>query len=97
MRCNLTIALVLYLISMGTYLGVFLAKEEDDTISGLALLNPLFILCSDIVILSLREQSAQIRPKESSQSFIYSPTFQSLVLLFNRALLCYNKEYWLMN
>lgn len=55
LRCNLTIAAVLYLISMGTYLGVFLAKEEDDTISGLALLNPLFILCSDIVILSLRE------------------------------------------
>ena len=40
---------------MGIYLGVFVAKEDDDTIRGLAFLNPVFILASDIVVISLRE------------------------------------------
>ena len=41
---------------MGLYLGVLVGKEdENDTVKGLAFLNPLFILVSDIVVLSLRE------------------------------------------
>jgi len=60
-------------------------------------LNPIFILVSDIVILSLREQTVKIRAREGRQAFIYSPTFQSVILLFLRVLLCYNKDYWLMN
>ena len=82
---------------MGVYLGVFVAKEDNDRIRGLAYLNPVFIFASDVVILSLREQVVHIRPKEGKSSFIYSPSFQSLLLLFTRVLLCYNKTYWLMN
>ena len=48
------IAAFLYLATMGVYMGVFLAKEDEETIRGLALLNPVFILLSDVVILSLR-------------------------------------------
>ena len=97
LKCRMIVAGVLYLISMGIYLGVFVGKEDDDRIRGLAYLNPAFIFASDIVVISLREQVVQIRPKEGNSSFIYSPTFQSLLLLFSRVLLCYNKEYWLMN
>ena len=40
---------------MGIYIGVFAAKEdENETVQGLAFLNPLFILVADIVVLSLR-------------------------------------------
>jgi len=92
----MAIASALYLATMGAYLGVFLYKEDNATLRGLALLNPIFILASDIVIGSLRQQTVKIR-KESQQSFIYSNTFQAVVLLFNRVLLCYNKSYWLMN
>ena len=54
--CKLLCAFVLYLITMGVYLGVFVAKEdESDATQGLAFLNPLFILVADIVVLSLRE------------------------------------------
>ena len=98
LKCKLIIATVLYMITMGIYLGVFVAKEDNDKIRGLAYLNPVFILASDIVVLSLREQTVKIRAKEGKgSSFIYSPSFQSLILLFTRVLLCYNKEYWLMN
>ena len=94
---RLVIAFTLYLATMGAYVGVFLKKEEsNDTIRGLAILNPIFILVSDIVIGSLRQQTVKIR-RGSRQSFIYSNTFQAFILLFNRVLLCYNKEFWLMN
>ena len=96
LRTRLLIAGFLYLGTMAAYLGIFLVKEEDKTIRGLALLNPLFLLGSDIVIASLRRQAIKIR-KESKGNFVYSTTFQSIVLLFNRVLLCYNKEYWLIN
>ena len=82
---------------MGVYLGVFVGKETDEDTEGLAYLNPIFIVCTDLVVLSLREQAVKIRNSSDQSSFIYSPTFQSIVLLFNRVLLCYNKEYWLIN
>lgn len=50
-----------------------------------------------MVILSLREQTVRIRVKEQQTPIVYSPTFQSLILLLSRVLLCYNKEYWLLN
>ena len=90
-------ALIVYGVTLGVYLGVFWAKEDDETVQGLAILNPIFILVSDIVVLSLREQTVKIRAREERQAFIYSPTFQSVILLFLRVLLCYNKDYWLMN
>ena len=53
--CKFLIAFVLYCASMGIYIGVFAAKEdENETVQGLAFLNPLFILVADIVVLSLR-------------------------------------------
>lgn len=55
LKCRLIIVSVIYFVTMAVYLGVFVAKEDDDTIRGLALLNPVFILASDIVIISLRE------------------------------------------
>ena len=55
LTCRFIFAIILYLVTMGTYLGVFLAKEDDKAIRGLALLNPIFILASDVVVLSLRE------------------------------------------
>lgn len=54
--CKFLIAFIAYCASMGLYLGVLVGKEDDnDTVQGLAFLNPLFILVSDIVVLSLRE------------------------------------------
>ena len=82
---------------MAVYLGIFIHKEDDDAIRGVALLNPIFILASDIVVVSLRQQTVNIRAREQQGSFIYSPTFQALVLLLCRVLLCYNKQYWLIN
>ena len=55
LTCRFIFAIILYLVTMGTYIGVFLAKEDDKAIRGLALLNPIFILASDVVVLSLRE------------------------------------------
>lgn len=75
MTCRLIIALILYCASFGVYIGVFWAKEPEETIQGLAILNPVFILASDIVILSLREQTVKIRVKEQSQPFVYNPAF----------------------
>ena len=56
LKKKLIVAAVVYLCTLAAYMIVFLAKEdkEDDT-HGLAYLNPLFILASDVVILSLRE------------------------------------------
>ena len=54
MICRIIAAGIAYLATMGVYTGVFLAKEKDENIRGLAFLNPVFILGSDIVILSLR-------------------------------------------
>jgi len=64
LSCRLIIALLFYCASFGLYIGVFWAKEPEETIQGLAILNPVFILASDIVILSLREQTVRIRIKE---------------------------------
>lgn len=61
MKCKLIAAGVLYLITMGIYFGVFVLKEEDEHLKGLAFLNPVFLLASDIVIISLREQTVKIR------------------------------------
>lgn len=98
LKTKLTGALILYLVTFGVYTGVFVAKEDSsDGTRGLAYLNPAFILASDFVILSLRAQTINIRKLEAERSIIYSPTFQSTVLLFSRVLLCYNKTYWLMN
>ena len=97
LSCRFLIALLLYCASFGLYIGIFWSKEDEVTIQGLAILNPVFILASDIVILSLREQSVKIRVKEEQQPFVYSPTFQSLILLLTRVLLCFNREYWLLN
>jgi hypothetical protein len=59
---RLAVAFSLYLVTMGAYVGVFLKKEElNDTVRGLAILNPIFILVSDIVIGSLRQQTVKIR------------------------------------
>ena len=55
LTCRLLIALFFYLASFGLYTGVFWAKEPEETIQGLAILNPAFILATDVVILSLRE------------------------------------------
>jgi hypothetical protein len=90
LKTRMALAFLFYLVTFGAYLGVFLYKESDATLRGLALLNPLFIFASDIVIMSLRQQTVKIR-KESQQSFIYSNAFQGFILLFNRVLLCYNK------
>ena len=94
---RISVAFILYIATLFVYLGVFKDKEEDEDVSGLAYLNPVFIMFTDIVILSLREQTVKIRKREGQGSFIYSPTFQSVILLFSRVLLCFNKEYWLMN
>ena len=54
LKCRMITAGIVYLALMVAYVIIFLAKEEDDAIRGLAILNPIFILASDIVILSLR-------------------------------------------
>ena len=51
---------------MGVYMGVFLAKEDEEHLRGLAFLNPAFLLGSDVVILSLRAQTVKIRAREES-------------------------------
>ena len=57
---------MLYLATMGVYMGVFLAKEDEENLRGLAFLNPVFLLGSDVVILSLRAQTVKIRAREQS-------------------------------
>jgi len=68
------IAFLLYCAFFGLYIGVLAAKEREETIKGLAFLNPIFILVSDVVVLSLREQTVRIRVNEA-QPFIYSTIF----------------------
>ena len=59
---KLAVAVLIYLVTMGLYIGIFAAKESaDDTVQSLSLLNPIFILGSDLVILSLRAQTVKIR------------------------------------
>lgn len=93
---SILIAGGLYLGTLVVYAVIFLAKESEETVRGLAILYPVFLLLSDSVIVSLREQAVRIR-QESKDKLVYSTTFQSIVLLLNRVLLCYNKEYWLFN
>ena len=66
MVCRIIGAFVLYLATMGVYMGVFLAKEDEENLRGLAFLNPVFLLGSDVVILSLRAQTVKIRAREQS-------------------------------
>ena len=56
LKKKMIVAAILYLCTLAAYTIVFLAKEDkEDQTRGLAYLNPLFILASDVVILSLRE------------------------------------------
>ena len=92
LKCKLIVAFFLYLATMYAYLGVFIIKEDAaDHIQGFVFLNPIFIIATDIVILSLREQTVKVRKSNDQKSFIYSSIFKSIILLFSRVLLCYNK------
>ena len=62
----------------------------------MGLLNLVFIFFSDIVLLSLREQTIEIQGKESRNFFIYDPFFQVITALFVRLILCFIPSYWLM-
>ena len=52
---RLLATILIYVATMFVYYGVFVSKEDDQSTRGLALLNPAFIVASDIVILSLRQ------------------------------------------
>lgn len=52
---RLIFAFIIYVATMFVYYGIFLAKEDEESTRGLAILNPAFIVASDIVILSLRQ------------------------------------------
>lgn len=52
---RLIVAFIIYIATMFVYYGILLAKEDDTSTRGLAILNPSFIVASDIVILSLRQ------------------------------------------
>ena len=53
-------------------------------------------MASDLVIFTLREQAISFRSESSSGFFVYDTIFQSMVLLFIRCLLCFQKDYWLI-
>jgi hypothetical protein len=70
--------------------------NEFEGMQNLGLLNLIFIFCSDLVLLSLREQTIEIQGKESRNFFIYDPFFQVITALFVRLILCFIPGYWLM-
>ena len=97
LKSRLVFAAILYLGTLVAYVVIFLLKEPDETIKGLAYLNPAFLLASDVVIASLSPQDQKIRQDSSRGSFVYSRTFQSVILLLIRMFLCFNEQYWLAN
>ena len=49
--------------------------DEERSMKTLGIINLIFILASDMVLLSLREQTIEIEGKESQAYFIYEPFF----------------------
>ena len=95
---RIAISVIFYVIPMLAF-GIVIKANEEDKLQGLGLQTPIFLLFSDLVIFTLREQSISFKSEEeetSAQFFIYDTLFQSAVLLFIRCLLCFQKEYWLI-
>lgn len=85
---------IAYIVPLAIYAAVLLIYQEDEG-KGLAVVTPLFIVFSDIVILSLRD--LHVTTIEMRQgSFIYTTTYQSLHLLLVRCVLCFQRKYWLI-
>ena len=94
------IAALFYIITLVVYLVVILAREVNQT-KYIGITTPVFLLFSDLVILSLREQPVSVDGKNSVKELqitdiIYSPTFQSFVMVFVRVLLCFFPYIWLI-
>ena len=99
LKGRICFATLLYLGTLVAYAAIFLMKEKEASIRGLALLNPVFLLATDIVMASLSPPVTKIKQNSTSSraSFVYSTAFQAFVLLFARVALCFNEEYWLVN
>lgn len=73
------IAAFCYILTLVIYLVVIFAREIDS-IKHLGIITPVFLLFSDLVILSLRDQPLSIDGKSSTKELeitdvIYSPAF----------------------
>ena len=93
---RIAISVIFYVIPMLAF-GVVISANEESDLKGLGFQTPIFLMFSDLVIFTLREQSISFKSEDSStQFFIYDTLFQSAVLLLTRGLLCFQKEYWLI-
>ena len=95
LRTRIFIAFILYLIPLVAQ-AVIIYFEANESIKTLGIVNLIFIMSTDLVILSLREQTIEIQGNESRAFFIYEPIFQAMVALLVRAILCFVPQYWLI-
>ena len=92
---RIAVSVVFYVIPLLAY-GIVISANEEASLKGLGLQTPLFLIFSDLVIFTLREQSISFRSEGGSAFFVYDTLFQSAVLLLIRCLLCFQKDYWLI-
>lgn len=76
--------------------------REAEGYKAMGVVIPIFVIFSDLVILSLREKPISVDGKSSVKELeitdiVYDSVFQSFALLLIRFALCFNKYYWLLN
>lgn len=88
------------MITLVVYFSVVFVRENNSyRYTGIS--TPVFLIFTDLVILSLRERPVSVDGKNSVKELqitdiVYSSTFQSFFLFLVRLLLCFNVEYWLI-
>ena len=92
-RCRLGLAIIVYIIPLVIY-GIVIYGAMDDGLKLLGVINPIFILAMDFVLLSLREHHSN--KIENGNIFVYTSEYQALHMLFARVVLCFLPEYWLV-
>ena len=96
----IAIAASAYILTLLAYFVVVMIRE-DSSIKLVGITTPIFVIFSDLVILSLREKPISVDGKSSVKELeitdvVYDQAFQSFVLLGVRFALCFNKHYWII-
>jgi hypothetical protein len=81
----------MYFVTSVIY-SVIIAARNDYEIKGIGMMHSIFLLFTDLVILTIPEKPAE---SKSEASWIYDENSQALYLVWVRFVLIFRPTYWL--
>jgi hypothetical protein len=81
----------MYFVTTVIY-SVIIAVRFEYEIKGIGMMNSIFLLFTDLVILSIPKKPQE---SKSEASWIYQESNQSLYLIWVRFVLIFRPKYWL--